>query len=120
MKKGLLALLLLSVFGLVQADNRPDHFKGLPSNTLEEAVKNFSEYNQKLSEVLARPVSQRDLVVVHQLTYTLENALEKIHEEVTQLVDTLEELHVASEGTDPQEMKRKGDVYLKAATTLIK
>lgn len=120
MKKGLLALLLLFVVGLVQADSRPDHFKGLPSNTLEEAVKNFVEHNKQLEALLSGNISSREMMQVHQLTYTLENALEKIHEEVTQLVDTLEELHVASEGTDPQDMKGKGEVYLKAATTLVK
>lgn len=60
------------------------------------------------------------MMQVHQLTYTLENALGKIHEEVTQLVDTLEEVHLASEATDPQDMKKKAQTYLKTATTLVK
>lgn len=120
MKKVLFAVFLLTLGSWVQADSRPDHFKGLPADTLQEAVANFSEYNKKLEAMLEKGFSRRDMGEVHQMTYTLENALEKIHQEVTELVDTLEDLHVASEGTDPEEMRRKAEIYLEPAQTIIK
>ncbi|SFC02116.1 hypothetical protein SAMN05660443_1174 [Marinospirillum celere] len=120
MKKVLVAVILLVAASWVQADNRPDHFKGLPADTLQEAVANFSEYNKKLEAMLDKGFSRRDLGEVHRLTYTLENALEKIHEEVTQLVDTLEDLHLASEGADPETVRQKAVIYLEPAQTLIK
>lgn len=64
---------------VLASDDRPDHFKGVPSETLEAAVGNFSEYNKKLAEILAKDeLTPEDMVHVHELTYTLENALEKL------------------------------------------
>ena len=120
MKKILLAFALMAVTSWAYAHERPDHFKGLPAETLEEAVANFSEYNKKLEAMMDKGLSRRDMGEVHQMTYTMENALEKIHEEVAQLVDTLEDLHLASEGTDPRDMATKAAIYLEAAQTLIK
>lgn len=73
------SLFALSLSAMIQAEERPDHFKGKPSETLEQAVANFSEYNGKLADLLAKDaLSPQDLHQVHELTYTLENALEKI------------------------------------------
>ena len=105
---------------LVQADERPDHYKGKQSNTLEQAVANFSEYNQRLNVLLASELTPLAMVEIHELTYTLEVALEKIHSETAKLKDTLEEVHVASEHMDMANAKRSGELYLKAAQTLVK
>lgn len=111
--------LLLIVTGGVHAD-RADHFEGLPADTLEQAVANLSEYNRKLAALVAQDsLSPRDLHEVHQLTYTLENALEKLQDEVNTLVDVLEEVHVASETSDPETVKRQGAVYLQTMGILI-
>ncbi|WP_416886536.1 DUF6746 family protein [Marinospirillum sp.] len=120
MKYLIAACALLFVATAAQAD-RPDHFRGLPADTLQEAVQNFSEYNQRLAAVLEnRNLGRAQMAEVHQLTYTLENALEKIQAEVNALVDTLEELHIASEGTDARDMQRKGRVYLETATQIVR
>jgi hypothetical protein len=105
---------------LVQADERPDHYKGKPSDTLEQAVANFSEYNQKLKTVLAGELTPLAMVEIHELTYTIEVALEKIHVETGKLKDVLEEVHVASEHMDTATAKDRGDAYIKAAQTLVK
>jgi len=121
MKKLLLSTLAATsifVSGALLADTRIDHFEALPSNTLEEAVKNFSEYNQKLATILAGEIDNQAMTDIHQLTYTLENALEKIHEEVTALVDTLEELHVASETYQPEAVKEHGAAYMEVASKI--
>lgn len=98
------------------ADTRPDHFEGKPSDTLAQALTNLSEYNERLQQVLARDsLSAAELNEVHQLTYTLENALEKIREEYAQLAEVLEEVHVASETNDPETVQARGRVYLKTA-----
>jgi hypothetical protein len=123
MKNLLLGLVLLSglyLAGSVQAD-RADHFKGLPADTLEEAVTNFSEYNEKLRAILARDeLTAADIGTIHELTYTLENALEKINAEFAALAETLEEVHVASETADYGRVKEKGREYLSTATTVVK
>ena len=76
------------------------HYKGKPAETLPQAVANFSEYNRKLKALLDGPVTDADMAEVHQLTYTLENALKKINEEMAELADTLEKVHQASEKLD--------------------
>lgn len=122
MKKVLAPLALAGFLGFavsVQASG-VEHFKGLPAENLTQAVTNFAEYNQKLADVLAGDITNEAMVEVHELTYTLENALEKIHAEVTELVDTLEELHLASEAFDPEAVKLQGEAYLSVATEIVK
>ncbi len=122
--KQLLSAVLISAAllssALARADERPDHFKGKPSDTLEQAVANFSEYNQKLKTILAGELTPLAMVEIHELTYTLEVALEKIHAETGKLKDVLEEVHVASEHMDTATAKTRGDSYIKAAQTIVK
>lgn len=113
------ATLLTSAAVLAHGD-RPDHFKGKPSDTLEQAVANFSEHNKKLKKVLAGELTADQMVEVHELTYTLEVALAKIHSELGQLKDVLEEVHVASEHMDTDTVKSSGKAYLKTAETVVK
>ncbi|PSJ42623.1 hypothetical protein C7H85_16700 [Zobellella endophytica] len=103
----------------VQADARPDHYGGEPAETLTQAVANFSEYNTRLAELLVGELTPAALNEVHQLTYTLENALAKINEETATLAQTLEEVHVASETNQPQVVKDRGEAYLKVSRTLV-
>lgn len=118
-------LIMAAVFTLassaVIADQRPDHFKGQPSETLPQAVSNFSEYNQKLSALVEKnELTPAEMHQVHELTYTLENALEKIRDELKGLADTLEEVHVASESADADTVKTKGREYLETSRQLVK
>ncbi|MFA5684043.1 MAG: DUF6746 family protein [Lysobacteraceae bacterium] len=111
---------LFSVAAVADEPRRPDHFRGEPAETLEQAVKNFSEYNTKLEAVLA--ADSLDLVrlnEVHQLTYTLENALQKMQQDLAQLAQTLEAIHVASEHADSATVKREGEQYLRVSRILV-
>ncbi len=102
-----------------QAESRPGHYKGHPADTLQQAVTNFSEYNDKLATLLAGDLTPATLSEVHQLTYTLENALQKINEEASDLTDILEEVHLASESNQPAVVKERGEAYLEVSRTLI-
>lgn len=97
-----------------------DHFKGQPADTLEQAVSNFSEYNQKLENVLAGDLTPETMNEVHQLTYTLENALEKLDDEIDDLADTLEHVHKASERADTDTVRSAGEQYLNNSRKIIK
>lgn len=100
---------------------RPDHYKGEPSETLEQAVKNFSEYNAKLETALAaEDLDLAKLDEIHQLTYTLENALNKIKADLDELSETLEAVHKASEHGDAETATREGANYLRVSRTLVK
>jgi len=112
--------LFLGVCAVVTADGRADHFTGLPADTLEQAAANFSEYNTRLAAILGRnELTAEDMHNIHVLTYTLENALERINAELAVLADTLEELHVASETADYEGAKKHGAAYLNTARKLV-
>lgn len=101
-------------------NDRVDHFKGKPAETVAEALENFREANNRLAEIIAmdRPDTQA-VVEVHQLTYTLENALEKIRDELEDVADVLEEVHLASERNDRETVKKRGAVYLENAQKIL-
>jgi hypothetical protein len=122
--KSLLSALFITVgmltFTAAATDDRPDHFKGKQADTLEQAVANFTEYNAKLKTLLSTELTPQAMAEIHQLTYTLEVALEKIHNETGKLKDTLEQVHIASERMDTVTAKQSGDSYIKTAEALVK
>jgi hypothetical protein len=117
----LVAVFLVGVVSGASAQtDRVEHFEGLPADTLEQAVANFSEYNGKLQAVLDKEdLEAQDLATVHELTYTIENALAKINAELSTLAETLEEVHIASETADIETVKTKGSEYLSVATEVV-
>jgi hypothetical protein len=120
---GLLTIVLLVMSSpMTSADEagRPDHYRAVPSETLEDAVNNFVEYNRRLATLLAEnTLDARHLDAVHQLTYTLEAALERISTELTALAEILEEVHVASETQDAETVRERGAEYLRVSGVLI-
>lgn len=113
---GLAALLL---FGSANA-SEVQHFKGQPSDTLEQAVSNFSQYNSKLAVILDAELDARALYEIHELTYTLEVALEKINTELQELADVLEEVHLATERNDAQTTRARGMEYLTVSRQVVR
>ncbi len=118
--KGAVLAVSLAVAGGAMADDRPDHFKGLESPDLQTAVANFSEYNKRLEKALSGELTDADLMKIHELTYTLENALEKINDDLEDLADTLEEVHIASETFKRDELKKVAPQYLETSRQIIK
>ena len=115
------ALLALSLSGAAFADERPDHFKGEPSDTLEQAMANLADYNGRLEAILAKDeLGPEDTARIHELTYTLENALARIESAVEALEETLEEVHVASERYEVETIRTQGRKYLDDAAKLTR
>jgi len=121
LKPALILLLSFLASGVVvAAEDRPEHFKGLPADTLAQAVANFSEYNGKLEGLIQQEhLSPQDMHEVHMLTYTLENALAKIKAELAALAEPLEAVHLASERSAPETVKKQGQFYLDNARQII-
>lgn len=123
MKQLIFALAASALIAAVPAGasgERYEHHKGLPADTLQQAVANFAEYNTRLEAILAAKVDDNAMHDVHELTYTLENALEKINEELAALAATLEELHLASERMDGDAVREHGQAYLGVAREVVK
>lgn len=119
-KGAVLAASLVVAGGAFADDDRPDHFKGLASPDLQTAVANFSEYNNRLEKALESELTVADMQAIHELTYTLENALERINDELEDLADTLEEVHLASENNNRDELKKVAPVYLETSRIIVK
>ncbi|MEJ6655905.1 MAG: hypothetical protein QNL70_07850 [Pseudomonas sp.] len=115
-------IIALSLSAVSWADTeRPGHFKGEPADTLQQAVTNLSEYNTKLDELLAKDeLTPMDMHEVHQLTYTLENALQKIQADLADTAEVLEEVHIASETGKSGVVTEKGQAYLQTTRILVK
>jgi hypothetical protein len=96
-----------------------DHYFAEPSETIEQALRNFVEYNGKVQEVLSREtLSVDDMEQIHEYTYTIELALAKMNDEFGALAVTLQELHLASEEHDEAVVRRIADTYFATAGAL--
>ncbi|MFW5825440.1 MAG: DUF6746 family protein [Marinobacter sp.] len=113
------ALTAALAFSGLAAASGDDHFEGKASDTLPEAVSNFSEYNDKLEAVLEGELTAEKMNEVHELTYTLEKAIAKMSEELDSLAVTLEEVHLASESADSDVVSEQGKAYLEKSRQLV-
>ncbi|MEX1200049.1 MAG: DUF6746 family protein [Methylophaga sp.] len=105
-------LLSFSLMNIGYADP-VEHFQGKDAESLAQAVSNFNKGNQRLEKLLKQEtLSAADIATIHELTYTLENALAKINADLDQLAVTLEEVHLGSEDNDAVRVKKEGDKYL--------
>ncbi|MDZ7828905.1 MAG: DUF6746 family protein [Halofilum sp. (in: g-proteobacteria)] len=97
-----------------------EHYQGKEAKTLEEAVGNLREYNEKLQALIEQEeLTAGELEQVHQLTYTLENALKRINTELSGIAGDLETVHLASERREADTVREKGRAYLEQVDTLI-
>lgn len=119
-KFAIAAATCLLIASPAMADDDVRHFKGEPANTLEQAVANFSEYNTRLDTVLGGELTPETMNDIHQLTYTLENALETMEDELDELADTLERVHKASETADTDTVRSAGKHYLETSRKIVK
>ena len=103
----------------VSAEDQPEHFEGKDSKTLEEAVANLEEASERMEELLEEEeMSGSEIGEIHRLTYTLENAMAKIREEVDMMAEDLEQAHVGSEARDVEQVRRYGKKFVEKAEIL--
>ncbi len=109
-------LLCLATLGLAEDDY--SHAKGLPADSLAQAVTNYDLYNQKFAALLKRELTPETMHEIHMLSYTLENALETMAAELSQHRDDLERVHKASERMKADQVIEFGNKYLETSSTL--
>ena len=96
-----------------------EHYSGKEAKTLEQAVTNLREYNRKLGALVAKnDLAAGELEQVHRLTYTLENALERIRSELAGMAGDLETVHQASERREADTVRKHGKAFLDQSRTL--
>lgn len=107
-----LPLLALLPFCTLADDERVEHFQGKPAETLEEAVAHLNEGNVQLRALLAGEITEQDMADIHELSYTLENAVGRLQRELKALGVVLEDVHLASEALDKDTVAASGRDYL--------
>lgn len=99
-----------------QAERVTPHYAAEPSDTLAEAVANFTEYNDRVRAVLERPdLTDADVEEIHQYTYTIEAALARMTGELAALQVTLERMHQAAESYNADAVRGIAEVYFETA-----
>lgn len=97
-----------------------EHYRTEKSETLEKAVKNFSEYNKRVAKALEKgELSAADVEQIHEATYTLEDALQRMQQGMEELEHTLETLHRASEAHQVAAVQKAGKAYLDLAGQIV-
>ncbi len=117
----LMAIVLSFSFasGAIAAE-RYDHHQGATADTVEEALSNLETYNEELESILAKDqLSDADMGRIHRISYTLENALGRIEEELEDAAASLEELHLGSEQLQRDRAQENGRDYLDHSRRLI-
>lgn len=102
-----------------KADEKFDHFPSVAAPNTQVALCNLASFNKQLG-LLAnkKALSAEEMVKVHELTYTLENAVQRLQSDLNTIAADLEKVHKASERLDGQTVNQSGQAYL-AATQLL-
>ena len=100
-------------------DGQVQHYKAKPAPNLEAAVKNLREYNQKLEEHLNQEMTVENMEKIHQLSYTLENALKRMDKDLNSIASVLEGMHLASEARNEKKVQGNAETYLENMNMIL-
>ncbi|WP_068586471.1 DUF6746 family protein [Thiomicrospira sp. WB1] len=97
-----------------------EHFEGLKPATYAQAQAYLREYNAKLAALAEDgTINPAEMGEIHQLTYTLENSLERMEEEMERIEEVLERVHQGSEHGEYDAVLKHTHDYLDASDVLI-
>ena len=118
----LMALLATMAVRSVAADgNRPQHFEGQKFETWQQAQTALNLANQELKALTEQPeLSIQESVKIHQLSYTMENALQFMRKQIVETELILEELHLSSESPNLEQTRKLAEQYLGKAKNWTK
>lgn len=118
--KSAIAVLIGASLFSAQASDDDAHFKAIVSTDIASALCNLNTYNAELQQVTSeKDVDTMGMLKVHELTYTLENALQKIQAELITIAANLEEVHQSSESHDQTKVKTYTEKYMKGLDALL-
>ena len=110
----LTGLILMSSNLMADDNERVRHFKGITASSAVEAQSLLAEYNAKLAVIASKEkLEMTDMAEIHMLTYTLENQLDYLEDDLERVAEQLEVLHKLSETAQAERAKAQADVYLK-------
>ena len=103
-----------------KAPERVSHYQGKQANDVGEAIANLREGNARLKELLSGGVSEYDMQDIHNVSYTLEEAVARLREELGVIADDLENMHFYSEGYKRDDVLEYGNAYLNGIERIVK
>jgi len=111
-----LLLIIAAVFTITSTAvfaSESSHFEPVASPDLTSALCNLTTYNAELSAIKDKTeLTTLDMVKVHELTYTLEQAVAQLKSQIDKAALALEEVHIASESLDQHIIKAESNKYL--------
>lgn len=93
-------------------DDRVEHYAGKEVESKQAAVKILHTYNARLEERLAGDLSPKTMTAIHEMSYTMENALAKLDGDLDGAAQSLERMHLASERLEKDAVQRHARAYL--------
>lgn len=100
-------------------NERAEHFEGEAAADIAEARANLAAANAELRELLSQDeLSSADMARVHEISYTMENAIQRVQTDLEEAAVALEEVHLASEEMDRETVNRQAPNYLDLVTPL--
>ncbi len=90
-----------------QAEPRQEHFHAEKPASYAQAVSQLQAATQAVEQALQK----NDLHAVHKQSYVMEKAIQRMQEELAQIAQDVETMHLASE-------KKQGETVRKAVTAL--
>ena len=94
------------------AQEKAKHFAAKPAPDVNTALCHLEKYNAILSDVAAgKTLDAVAMNKIHELTYTLENALARLNTTLAATAIALEEVHLASERMDQDVVKAESQKY---------
>lgn len=95
------------------------HFKGEKPESLAEAFAIIEKYNPQLESFISSEPTPQQMAEIHQMTYSLENALKFIDDHLDETQENLEKVHIASETMEKETVQEKGKEYLQGTKELV-
>ena len=104
-------LVALASFNIQATD--VDHFKGAASPDLQSALCNLKKFDKKMAKLVKKQeMKMEDLAEIHELTYTLEVAVQRVQSEMNVVAEELEKAHKGSEVLAEAKVKKAAKEYL--------
>ena len=100
-------------------DQQVQHYKAEPAPNLKAAVENLREYNRKLEQHLDQDMTVENMEKIHQLSYTLENALKRMDKDLANIASVLEGMHLASEARNQDKVEGNAETYLENMNMIL-
>lgn len=110
------ALTLISSMAFAGEETKVDHYEGKKFKTSEEAMDALIETSEKMAEfAAAEELDVTKMEAIHETSYTTEDAVAVLGEDkkndVKELAEKLEEVHLASEEHDADDVRRNFIAY---------